>query len=282
MTVPAPRIDLHTHSTVSDGTDSPRELVRAAAAAGLDVVALTDHDTWDGLDEAAAEADAVGIGFLPGAEVSCAWQEHSVHVIAYGGDRTHEALVAELARIRAGRTERVPRMLERLAALGMPLTEADVAAHAHDTPSIGRPHIADAMVAAGYVADRDEAFAGYLAEGGPAYVDRYSPDVFSAVRLLRSAGAVPVVAHPWGRGSRRVLPLDVLASLVEAGLAGWEVDHVDHTDEERLVLREHARELGVLATGSSDYHGTGKTRNPLGVYCTDPEQYERLLVLLGR
>lgn len=280
MTVPA-RIDLHTHSTVSDGTDSPRELVRAAAASGLDVVALTDHDTWDGLDEAAEEAEAIGIGLVPGAEVSCEWQDHSVHVLAYGGDRTHAGLVAELARIRAGRSERMPRMLERLAELGMPLTEADVAVHAHDTPSIGRPHVADAMVAAGYVGDRDEAFAGYLAEGGPAYVDRYSPDVFSAVRLLRSAGAVPVVAHPWGRGSRDVLPLEVLASLVEAGLAGWEVDHVDHTVEESALLRAHARRLGVLATGSSDYHGTGKTRNPLGVHCTAPDQYERLLALMA-
>lgn len=279
MTVPQ-RIDLHTHSTVSDGTDSPTELIRAAVAARLDVVALTDHDTWDGLADAAAEASAVGIGFVPGAEVSCEWHGRSVHVLAYGGDRSHEGLAAELALIREGRSQRLPRMLDRLAELGMPLSEADVAVHAHDTPSIGRPHVADAMVAAGYVPDRDAAFAHYLAEGGPAYVDRYAPDVFRAVRLIRSAGAVPLVAHPWGRGSRDVLSLEVLAALVEEGLAGWEADHVDHTVRERAILRDRADELGVLATGSSDYHGTGKTRNPLGVHCTAPDQYAGLLAQL--
>ncbi|SDB85984.1 hypothetical protein GA0111570_105136 [Raineyella antarctica] len=280
MTVPA-RIDLHTHSTVSDGTDTPRELVRAALDAGLDVVALTDHDTWDGLAEAADEARVVGIELVPGVEVSGERAGRSVHVLAYGGDRTHPGLVAELARIREGRTERLPRMLARLGELGMPLTEAQVAVHAHDTPSLGRPHVADAMVAAGYVADRDEAFASFLAEGGPAYVERYSPDVFAIVRLIRAAGAVPVVAHPWGRGSREVLPLEVLGALVEEGLAGWEVDHVEHTPQERAELDAYARRLGVLATGSSDYHGTGKSHNPLGAHLTDPEQYARLRALLG-
>lgn len=281
MTVSA-RIDLHTHSTVSDGTDTPRELVRAAVAAGLDVVALTDHDTWDGLDEAAAEAVSRGIELVPGVEVSCELGGRSVHVLAYGGNRRHAVLGEELARIRQGRTERLPTMLARLAALGMPLSAEDVAAHAHGTPSLGRPHVADAMVAAGYVADRDAAFADYLAEGGPAYVERYSPDAFAAVRLLVEAGAVPLVAHPWGRGSRAVLDLEVLDALVDVGLAGWEVDHVDHSEEQRGELRAHAHRRGVLVTGSSDYHGTGKSRNPLGVHLTAPEQFARLKALLRR
>lgn len=281
MSVPAARIDLHTHSNVSDGTDTPAELVRAAAAAHLDVVALTDHDTWDGLDEAAAAADKAGIELVGGLELSCELDGHSVHLLAYGGDRTHPGMTAELARIREGRTERIPAMLRRLADLGMPLTEADVAAQSQDTPSVGRPHVADAMVAAGYVADRDEAFAGYLAEGGPAYVDRYSPDVFDAVRLVRSMGAVPVLAHPWGRDSRTVLPLELLGRLLDEGLAGWEVDHVDHGAEERAILRAYAHDCGALATGSSDYHGTGKTRNPLGANLTEPEMYARLRLLMA-
>ncbi len=281
MNAPA-RIDLHTHSTVSDGTDTPRALVRAALAAGLDVVALTDHDTWAGLDEAAEEAERIGVGFLPGAEVSCERLGRSVHLLAYGGDRTHPGLVAELVRIRAGRTDRIPEMLRRLGRLGMPLTEDQVAVHARDTPSIGRPHVADAMVAAGYVASRDEAFAGYLAEGGSAYVERYSPDIADAVGLVRAAGAVPVLAHPWGRGSRDVLPPHVLEALVEQGLAGWEADHVDHTEAERAELHVLAERLGVLATGSSDYHGTGKTRNPLGVHTTDPSTYAELRRLVER
>lgn len=279
MTVPQ-RIDLHTHSTVSDGTDAPRELIRAARAARLDVVALTDHDTWDGIEEAAEEAAGVGPELVVGVEISCSLDGRSVHLLGYGGDRTDPTLVAELARIRQGRSERLPTMLSRLAALGMPLTEADVAAFARDTPSIGRPHVADAMVAAGYVADRDEAFASYLAEGGPAYVDRYSPDVFAAIRLLVSAGGVPVVAHPWGRGSREVLDTDVLDALIQVGLAGWEADHVDHQPQEREELRRHAARRGVLATGSSDYHGTGKTRNPLGVCLTDLREYSRLREML--
>lgn len=279
MTVPQ-RIDLHTHSTVSDGTDAPRELIRAARAARLDVVALTDHDTWDGIEQAAEEAAGAGPELVVGVEVSCSLDGRSVHLLGYGGDHTDPTLVAELARIRQGRSERLPTMLARLAALGMPLSEAAVAAHAAGTPSIGRPHVADAMVAAGYVADRDAAFAGYLAEGGPAYVDRYAPDVFAAVPLLVSAGVVPVVAHPWGRGSRQVLDIDVLDALIQVGLAGWEADHVDHKPQEREELRRHAARRGVLATGSSDYHGTGKSRNPLGACLTDPREYSRLREML--
>ncbi|WOP17875.1 PHP domain-containing protein [Raineyella sp. LH-20] len=280
MTVPG-RIDLHTHSSVSDGTDRPAEVVRAAADCGLAVVALTDHDTWDGLDEAARTAAEIGLEFVGGLEMSCAHHGSSVHLLGYGGDRTDPALVGELARIRAGRTGRIPAMLRRLAALGMPLTEEEVAAQARDTPSIGRPHVADALVARGYVASRDEAFAGYLAEGGPAWVDRYAPDIFTGVRTLRAAGAVPVIAHPWGRDSKRVLALDVLGELLAAGAAGWEVDHVEHGPEDRRRLRAYGAEHGALMTGSSDYHGRGKTHNPLGCEVTDPEQYARLREMMG-
>lgn len=279
MTSPA-RIDLHTHSSVSDGTDSPEELVAAAARSGLDVVALTDHDTWDGIDRAGRAAPA-GLEVVVGIEISCGSAGRAVHLLGYGGDRTDPALLAELDRIRTARRTRVPDMLAKLAALGLPLSTEAVTAAAHGTPSIGRPHLADAMVAAGYVADRDEAFADYLAEGGPAYVDRYAPEVSAAIGLVRDAGAVPVLAHPWGRESREVLGEERLLDLLEVGLAGWEADHPEHSPAEGAALHRLARRAGALATGSSDYHGTGKRNNALGCRTTDPQVYARLRELMG-
>ncbi len=278
------RIDLHTHSDASDGTDAPADLMRAAAAAGLDVVALTDHDTFDGIAEAAATAAELGLGFVAGMEMSAASPSGaSVHLLAYGADPDDADLQAELERVRLGRTGRLPALLARLADLGMPLTEAEVRAHALGTTSVGRPHVADALVAAGYAVHRDEAFERWLHDGGPAWVARYATPLARAIDLVHGAGGVAVLAHPWGRGGRADLTPRVLEHLVhEHDLDGFEADHTDHDEAARADLHALADRLGVLALGSSDHHGTGKLHNPLGVHTTHPDQYAALLAGMGR
>ena len=276
-------IDLHTHSVISDGTDTPAELVAHAAAAGLSVVALTDHDTFDGLPEAIAAGERLGIEVVPGLELSCSREHQSVHLLAYGADAADADLAAEMALVRDGRTGRLRPVLAKLAELGVPVSEEDVLAFVGSSPSVGRPHIADALVAAGHVKDRKEAFDRFLADGGPAHVGRYAIDIGSGIDLVHGAGGVAVIAHPWGRGRERLLPPEVLAELVaEHGLDGIEVDHQDHDPAARAGLRELAERLGVLATGSSDYHGTGKVDHDLGVNTTDPETYARLRGLMAQ
>lgn len=276
------RIDLHTHSHVSDGTDAPAVVMAHAREAGLDAVALTDHDTADGVAEARAAASELGLEFVPGLEFSTRHGGQSVHLLMYGGDPGEPALAAELARVRDGRDDRTPRMLARLAELGMPLDAAEVEALAADAMSVGRPHIADAMVARGYVADRSEAFAEWLGDDKPGYVDRYATPLPDALALVRGAGGVAVVAHPWSRTGRRVLPPAELRRLVaEHGLDGFECDHLDHPPANRRQLHGLAAELGVLATGSSDHHGAGKhAAYRLGACTTAPEQYRRLRELI--
>lgn len=276
-------IDLHTHSSVSDGTDTPAELVAHAAAAGLSVVALTDHDTFDGLTEARQAGERHGVEVVPGMELSCTRQHQSVHLLAYGADPTDTDLAAEMALVRDGRSGRLRPVLAKLAELGVPVTEAEVLAFVGSSPSVGRPHIADALVAAGHVKDRTEAFDRFLADGGPAHVGRYAIGIGRGIDLVHGAGGVAVIAHPWGRGRERVLPVEVLTALVaEHGLDGIEVDHQDHDATARAGLRQLADELGVLATGSSDYHGTGKVDHDLGVNTTDPEAYARVRELMAQ
>jgi predicted metal-dependent phosphoesterase TrpH len=277
------RIDLHTHSVVSDGTDTPAELVANAVAAGLGAVALTDHDTFDGLAEARAAGDRLGIEVVPGMELSCSRSGQSVHLLAYGTDPTDAALAEEMVRVRSGRSGRLLPVLAKLAELGVPVTEEAVLSFVGSSPSVGRPHIADALVEAGHVRDRKEAFDRYLADGGPAHVTRYTIDITRGIDLVHGAGGVAVIAHPWGRGRKAVLPPDVLAGLVaDQGLEGFEVDHQDHDEATRAALRALAEQLGVLATGSSDYHGTGKVDHGLGVNVTNPETYATLLQLMAR
>jgi predicted metal-dependent phosphoesterase TrpH len=270
------RIDLHTHSHRSDGTDSPADLVRAAAAARLDVVALTDHDNADGWAEASAAADEVGVVLVPGMEISCKHRGRGVHLLAYWPDPTHPGLVRLLDEVVRGRDDRMPRMVERLRDLGHDVTVEDVLVQAAGATSVGRPHIADALVAKGVVADRDEAFARFLRNGGPAYVDRPAAPLEEAVRVVAEAGGVTVVAHPWGRESAAVMQREDLAMLQGAGLTGIEVDHQDHDAEQREQLRAVARELGLVVTGSSDHHGAGKVDHDLGCNLTAPEEYARL------
>ena len=276
------RIDLHTHSSVSDGTDAPGELVRKALAAGLDVVALTDHDTFDGFDEAAAEGERLGLGVLGGMELSCSRLGNSVHVLAYGADPASPALAAEMARVRDGRLGRLAGVLRKLAELGVPVSEAEVMVQVGNSPSVGRPHIADALIAAGHVRDRQEAFDRFLADGGPAHVHRYTIEVDRGIDLVHEAGGLAVIAHPWGRGREQLLPASVLQGLVrDHKFDGLEVDHQDHDSDIRRRLRALAENLGVLATGSSDYHGTGKLDHDLGCNTTDPTVFTEMQRRLG-
>ncbi|WP_435768901.1 PHP domain-containing protein [Nocardioides sp. SYSU DS0651] len=271
------RIDLHTHSSVSDGTEPPADLVRAAAAAGLDVVALTDHDTTAGWDDAAAAAAQVGVGLVRGIEISTRHRGSGVHLLAYLPDARDPVLGAELERIVAGREQRVPAMLARLRALGIPVSEETLAEVSEGNQVTGRPHVADMLVRLGAVRDRDEAFARLLSQGQPAYVDRYAPELVDMIGVVTAARGVAVVAHPWGRGSHDLLDEPELAVLAEAGLAGIEVDHLDHDQSQRARLRDIAGRLGLVVTGASDHHGTGKVGHALGCETTAPEQLDRIL-----
>ena len=271
------RIDLHTHSNRSDGTDDPAVLMEHAAAAGLDVIALTDHDATTGWDEAQQAADRLGIRLVRGIEISTKFHGSSVHLLGYEFDPADPELNAELDRVLAGRNGRLPQVLALLAEHGMPVTEADVAAHSGNAAASGRPHIADAMVDKGYVKTRDEAFDGWLNTGGKAYVERYSAPLETAITLVKAAGGRTVVAHPWSRDSHQVLSAEAFAHLATLGLNGIEVDHNDHSDESRDALRQIAADLDLVVTGSSDHHGTGKIGFDLGCNTTAPDQLERLL-----
>jgi 3',5'-nucleoside bisphosphate phosphatase len=276
------RIDLHTHSSISDGTDEPSGLVDRAKQVGLDVIALTDHDTFAGLDEAVSRGEQVGVRVVRGMELSCTRGGQSVHLLAYGADPAFPELAAEMAKVRGGRMGRLAGVLQRLAELGVPVTEEQVMAEVGESPSVGRPHIADAMVNAGHVADRTEAFDRFLADGGPAHVPRYAVPVERGIDLVHAAGGVAVIAHPWGRGREHTLPPEVLRRLASVqGLDGIEVDHQDHDPDTRVRLRALATELDLLATGSSDYHGAGKLDHELGCNTTAPEVFETLMERLA-
>jgi 3',5'-nucleoside bisphosphate phosphatase len=271
------RIDLHTHSRASDGTESPEELVRSAAAAGLDVVALTDHDTAEGWPEAERTAREVGIELVRGIEISARHDGHSVHLLAYLPDPAYPPLVAALQLVLDGRTARLPEMLERLRGLGIAIDDEDVRRVAGDAVATGRPHVADALIGLGVVGDRTEAFRRYLNPGRPAYANRYAAPLEEMLRIVAEAGGVTVIAHPWGRHGRDRPDEDALAGLASNGLTGIEVDHQDHDAPTRERLRAIARNLGLVVTGSSDYHGTGKTDHELGCNTTTPDEYLRLL-----
>ncbi|MBD8870248.1 PHP domain-containing protein [Nocardioides donggukensis] len=274
------RIDLHTHSRASDGTQTPGELVRAAYAAGIDVLALTDHDTADGWDEAAEAAVEVGITLVRGMEISTELRGRAVHLLGYLPDPTYPPLARALQRILDGRNDRVPRILDALRdAEGIDLDAVEVRRLAGEPAATGRPHVADALVATGQAADRDDAFERLLGPGRAGYVRKYAEPVADMVRLVGEAGGVCVVAHPWGRGSREAMTSADLAGLRDAGLAGIEVDHQEHDARDRADLRAVARELDLVVTGSSDHHGQGKVDHELGCNTTDPEQYRRLLDL---
>lgn len=268
------RIDLHTHSTQSDGTEAPADVMRSAAKAGLDVVALTDHDTTRGWGQAARAVRDTGVTFVPGIEVSCAYDGISIHLLGYFIDPLDAALMGELEHARSSRRTRAQRMVERLTPdTGLRWEHVQEQFGADTT--IGRPHIADALIAAGVVASRDEAFGTYLASGSKYHVSHYAPDPAFATRLVRAAGGVPVMAHPFAAARGRTVDVEVIERMADAGLAGLEVHHRDHTDEAVGRGLQLADRLGLLVTGSSDYHGTGK-QNQLGENTTAPEVLEQL------
>ena len=268
-------IDLHTHSSASDGTETPGDLVLAAAAAGLDVVALTDHDTTAGWSDA-AEALPPGLRLVLGTEISCAHQGVNLHLLAYLFDPAHEGLAEEMAMAFDDRVPRAKGIVEKLAAAGHPITWEHVLDQLEPGATVGRPHIADALVAAGVVRDRAAAFDDLLHNGSPFFVDHYAVDPVRAVQLVREAGGVPVFAHPAASSRGRTVADTVIAEMAGAGLAALEVDHRDNPPEARERLRGLAAEHGLLVTGASDYHGSGKL-NRLGENTTDPDVLDQLL-----
>lgn len=265
------RIDLHTHSTASDGTDTPAQLVRNAAAAGLDVVALTDHDTTRGYGEAVAALPA-GLTLVTGAELSCRLDGVGLHMLAYLFDPEEPELARERELVRDDRVPRAKTMIGKLQELGVAVTWEQVARIAGDG-SVGRPHIAEALVELGVVPTVSDAFtADWLADGGRAYAEKHELDPFDAIRLVKAAGGVTVFAHPAAVKRGQVVPEAAIAALAAAGLDGVEADHMDHDPVTRTKLHGLAADLGLLATGSSDYHGSRKTC-ALGEFTTDPEIY---------
>lgn len=270
------RIDLHAHSHVSDGTESPAELVAAAAAAGLDVVALTDHDQTAGWASASATALALGIGLLPGMEISCKTSSGiSVHLLSYLHDPEHQGLLEEIEKARDARITRARRMVELLAE-DYPVDWELVSKHSMPGATIGRPHIADALVTAGVVRSRTEAFAHVLTARSRYYVGHYAMDPVTAVKLVREAGGVPVFAHPVASERGRIVGEETFTDMIEAGLLGLEINHRDNPEEGRTYLRALAEKHDLIVTGSSDYHGTGKP-NRLGENTTSPEMLQRIL-----
>lgn len=273
-------IDLHTHSTASDGTDAPHELIDKAISRGIDVLALTDHDTVGGWNEAInalrEHPSGSNMELVLGSEVSCQDDDGtSIHMLGLLFDPNYQPLIAEFEKTREHRVTRMSRIIARLNEAGIDITIDEVHAQKRDDATLGRPHLADALVAKGHVASRDEAFKIFLHNGSKFYINHYSPSPESAIHLIKQAGGVAVIAHPLASRSGRTMRPETLARLISFGLDGIEVDHRDHNDQERSELLRLAIENDLVVTGSSDYHGTGKL-NQLAEFTTHPEQWERL------
>jgi predicted metal-dependent phosphoesterase TrpH len=270
------RIDLHTHSTASDGTLTPAELTAAGVEAGLDVLAITDHDTTGGWAEA-AKARPPGLSLVRGAELSCRWDgtrpATALHLLAYLFDPTEPRLSAELARVRLNREQRGEQIVNLLRADGVDVSWPQILQYAAGG-SVGRPHIAQALIRAGLVTTTNEAFEPRWL-GGRYFVPKEDLEVFATVRMVRAAGGVTVFAHPRATSRGRVVPVELFAELAAAGLFGLEADHEDHSPQERAQVRALADRLGLAVTGSSDFHGAHKTVR-LGAFTTAVEQFERI------
>jgi 3',5'-nucleoside bisphosphate phosphatase len=272
-------IDLHSHSTASDGTDRPAELVAKAAAAGVSVLGLTDHDTTAGWDEALA-ALRDGMTLVTGAEFSCVYagpggERISLHLLGYLFDPEHDRLRAEMARLRASRLGRSLAIVDKLATDGVPITWNQVTETARGS-SVGRPHIARVLVANGVVPTVDDAFRQLLSASSKYYVPKADTDVLDAIALVRAARGVTVFAHPLARHRGAVVGEDVIVTMARAGLHGVEIDHPDHAPEDRARLASLGGELGLAGIGSSDYHGTNRMIR-LGMCTTSRTAYEQLL-----
>lgn len=267
--------DLHLHSNHSDGTEAPGEVVRQAHAHGVRTMALTDHDRTTGWDEAAQATSALGMTFIPGMELSAKHEWRSVHVLGYLFDPQDEGILTETRRIRddrIGRAERIVRSIGR----DYDLDWADVVAQTASDATVGRPHIADALVARGIVRDRTEAFDGILHPREGYYEPHYAPDPLTAVRLITDAGGVAIIAHPVTAGRDRMMPVPFIEQLIGAGLGGFEIDHRENTSAGKRRLHELAAAHDLIITGSSDYHGAGKPNLP-GENTTSDEMVQRLI-----
>ena len=270
------KIDLHTHSNESDGTDRPGELVGHAIEAGITHLALTDHDSIAGWGDALAHRDS-SISLILGAEVSCQTREAlSVHMLGLLFDPENSALRAAMDQTRVNRVTRMERIVGRLQEAGMEITIADVYEQLREGATLGRPHLADAMVKRGIVKDRSEAFDKFLHNRSKFYIPDASPTPEEAIRLIKEAGGVAIIAHPFASLRGRIISPEYLESLVEAGLDGIEIDHRDHNEGERDSLREMTRRFGLIVSGGSDYHGDGK-ENRLAENTTDMAQFERIV-----
>jgi predicted metal-dependent phosphoesterase TrpH len=268
-------IDLHTHTTCSDGTDTPFALVKKALSAGITTLAITDHDSTAGWDEAIT-AIQPQIELVLGAEISCLTTDGiSVHMLGLLFDGENADMQKMLAESRDTRLPRMRKMVELLSADGINISLDDVYRATPAGATVGRPHLADALVANGVVASRDEAFLDLLNNDSKYYVTHAAPTPVDAIRTIRSAGGVAVIAHPFASRRGQIITASTFSDLVTAGLNGIEVHHRDQNVEEQATLTSIARELNVVITGSSDYHGTGKL-NGLAENTTDKAQWEQL------
>jgi predicted metal-dependent phosphoesterase TrpH len=268
-------IDLHTHSTYSDGTDKPSELINKALAAGITIIGLTDHDSIGGWQEATASLRP-GISLVPGAEISCQTADGiSVHILGLLFDSSNSELMNTLEKTRENRHGRMEKIIARINEAGVDITMSDVLAELSDGATLGRPHLADALVKKGVVASRDEAFTQMLHNNSKYYVSHYSPTPEDAIALIKAAGGVSVIAHPMASHRGRTISLETFGSLIDSGLDGIEVDHRDHSPDEKKQLISLANGSNLVMTGASDYHGNGKL-NSLGEYTTNPDQWQRL------
>ena len=268
-------IDLHTHSLASDGTDTPGELINKAYASGITVLGLMDHDTVAGWDEATMYLRP-GMSLVLGSEISCQTLDGtSVHMLGMLFDRDNSALSEVLATTRDNRLTRMNRIIARLNEAGYEISIEDVLAQLAPGATLGRPHLADALIAKKLVASRDEAFAELLHNNSKYYISHYSPTPEDAIKLIKQAGGVAVIAHPLASLRGRTISIESFKSMVEAGLDGIEISHRDQSEDERELLREVVARYGIIATGSSDYHGNGKL-NELAEFTTKPEDFEAL------
>lgn len=265
--------DLHLHSAHSDGTEPPAEVMAAAHRHGIRVAALTDHDTTAGWPEAADAATSLGMTFVPGMELSARHDWRSVHVLAYLFDPDHAALRNLTDRIRESRLGRVRNMVDRIGE-DYDLTWDDILEQTAQDATVGRPHIADALIARGHVRDRGEAFDGILSPDSPYYVSLYAPDPVTAVAAVADAGGVPIIAHPAGRDG--MLPPRIIDRMLEAGLAGFELGHRENVEPGVTRLRKLVAERDLIVTGSSDYHGRGKPNLP-GEFTTSADMVARII-----
>lgn len=271
-------IDLHTHTTVSDGTDTPAQLVNKALAQGLHALAITDHDAIAGWDSAIQTLRGK-LKLILGAEISCLTKDGiSVHMLGLLFDEKNSSIKTMLENNRDERLPRMRKMIELMAADGIPITLADVEAAMPVGATMGRPHLADALVAKKIIKSRDEAFNGLIDNDSKYYVAHMAPTPVDAIKAIRAAGGVAVIAHPFASLRGQILKSEDFLALKVAGLSGIEVNHRDQSNEERANLLSIARDLELIVTGSSDYHGTGKL-NSLGENVTDPAEWERLEAL---